>query len=87
MQKLLDLFKAVRAGEELSNPAGWKNVQATTIAVAVLLDLLRRYLLPELELPQELVDEVVGIIVKALGAISFYLVYATSKKVGPGGKE
>ena len=79
---LLDLLKALKMGEELKNPAAWKNAQILTNLVGGLLALILKYLPLEYQLPDDLMSLFVSAIVGVVLAVNSYITYASSKKVG-----
>ncbi len=80
-----NIIRALKAGNELSDPAKWKNRQNTTTAVgtmiAVILAFVRaRY--PDFSLPMGAEEHIVEGIVVALGLANIYWTTATTKKIG-----
>lgn len=76
----------LRKGQEVANPATWKNVQAGVNSVSALLLLLVNFA-PEQYKPliqsvvnQDMLNSLAGIV---LGFYNAYVTWATSKKVGP----
>ena len=85
---ILNVIKALKAGEELSNPATWKKGQHLTNTVgALVLSVmgLVRWKFPEANIPAELADTLTQIIVGVLIAVNLYLTPATTKKIGAKG--
>ena len=78
---LMDLFKAVRYGEELKDPAKWKKGQLLTNAVGGLLVIAMRYIVPEYDLQPEMVDAATEAIVGVLVCLNLYITKASSKKI------
>lgn len=80
---LMDLLKAMKAGEELKDPAKWKKNQETTNLVGLVLAgifAVIRWKFPEFPLPEGVIDYATEIIVSALVIINLYLTRATTKK-------
>lgn len=78
------LFDALKAGQELSNPAVWKNRQTAANLLVVVLSGLS-YLASKIwgvTIPDEVVANFAEFIAFLLGLINIYFTYATSKKVG-----
>jgi len=77
-----DLLKALKMGEELKNPAAWKNAQVLTNIIGGLIALILPYLPTNYQLPDDLVTLFVSAIVGIVMAVNSYITYASSKKVG-----
>lgn len=82
---ITEAWKALKAGEELTNAESWKNRQATGSAVAAILGLVV-VLLPhigvKIDLSVEDITAIAGGIAAVLGVCSTFLTTATSKRVG-----
>ena len=80
MEKLSAAANAVKAGESLTNPAAWKNVQMLMIPFSTLLALVPQFL------PVEVSSAQINAIAYGLATLSVvvstYLTAATSTKVG-----
>jgi len=82
---LINLIKALKAGNELSDPASWKKGQHLTNAVGALVMAvltLFRYKWPDVYLPAELAEQLTQVIAAVLVTINLYLTPATTKKIG-----
>jgi hypothetical protein len=83
---LFKLWNALKAGEELGQAATWKNVQASTNALVLIMGLLfsgLSYFGISIEVQNEqLVDICKGIATVGFLAMNTYLTMATSKKIG-----
>ncbi len=84
------LWRALRAGEVLADPAGWKNRQNLINALVAVLGAVL-WLLHKLgvgfDLAPDEVAAVAGGVAVVMGAINNYLTTATSARVGFGAKE
>lgn len=82
---LSDIWRALRAGEELENSATWKNRQAAISAITAVLGLVVA-ILPKIgvkiELSHDDIVAVAGGIAALGGMLSTYFTAATSKRVG-----
>ena len=78
---LMDLFKAVRYGEELKDPAKWKKGQLLTNAVGGLLYIGLKYLAPDFEMPPGVIETATEGIIAVLVCINLYITKSSSKKV------
>lgn len=81
MQKLL---QALQAGQEIRDPAVWKNRQLTMNLVAAILAgvaVLCKLVLG-FDVPEETLQSITEIVTIVLGLVNGYLTIATSKKVG-----
>jgi len=80
-----DLIRALKAGQQLRDPARWKRGQQLTNAVgALVLAVIGviRWQFPDVNMPAELAEEITQIIVTVLVIINLYLTPATSRKIG-----
>jgi hypothetical protein len=80
------MLGALKAGEELSNPAGWKN-RATTVNLLVVVLSAIAYLATwatGVPIPDDVIADAAQAIAITLGLVNAYLFNATSKKVGIG---
>jgi len=77
-----DLLKALKLGEELKNPAAWKNASVLTTIIGGLITLLLPHLPTNYQLPDDLTSILVSAIVGVIMAFNSYVTYASSKKVG-----
>lgn len=87
LQTLMRGMAAIKAGKELRNVATWKNRQAAINAIVTILAFgvyLLRTEFPDLVVSDEELLSIATGIMAVAGIINGYLVYATSKKVGPG---
>lgn len=80
MNTLLLLFRALRAGESLANPATWKNRQLRLNAILAILYLLMQF--SPVELAADDVNAIASSLALIGGAVNSYLTVATSDKVG-----
>lgn len=82
MNKVTAIFGVLRFGEQLSNPATWKNASAATMVVTAVLwalvNVFKVFQLP-FDVTPEQVDQAAVVIVTVVG---LYFNYATSAKVG-----
>ena len=82
MEKVAAIFGVLRFGEQLSNPALWKNVSALTMVVTsilwALLNVFKVFQIP-FDMTPEQVDALAVTIVTLVGT---YFTFATSAKVG-----
>jgi hypothetical protein len=80
-----EIFNALRAGQELKDPAKWKNRQETTTLVGTVLAgiiYLLRMKYPEIPIPEMVIQygaEVIGLV---LLIANLYFTRATTKKIG-----
>ena len=84
---LTELISAVKAGQELRDPASWKNRQNTTNAVAGILAggaALLRLAGVDLHLTDEQLVAIAEVGAVILGAVNLFLTTATTKKIGLG---
>lgn len=79
------LWKALQAGEQLENSAGWKNRQTTASLIAAVLGLVV-LVLPRVgvtvAISQEDILAIAGGFAAVLGIINSILTVTTSRKVG-----
>lgn len=81
------MLNAMKVGEELQDPAKWKDRQTVTNLVGALVAsvvVILRWWKPGLIIPEELSNFIVELIGAILVLINYYLTKATSKKVGIG---
>ena len=79
------LFEALRAGQELKDPAKWKKGQNLTNLIGAIVAgivVLIKWKFPELNIPDEIKDYAIEVIGGALVVANLYLTPATSKKIG-----
>ena len=82
-------IKALKAGQELSNAAGWKNRQTTANAIAAIISflvVLAKHYWPDLGITDEDIVSLAGGLAVLLGMFNAYVTTATSRKVGLVGK-
>lgn len=82
---LMKAFSALKAGEQLANVGGWKNVQVTTNLIVILLGFVVavvRLKFPDVLVPDDQLLSLAMGIATILGAINGYLTVATTKKIG-----
>ena len=80
-----EIINALKVGEQLKYPAKWKNRQATTNLVGALIAsilVVLRWWRPDLVIPDEVSDFIVEGIGGVLVLVNYYLIKATSSKVG-----
>jgi len=80
-----NVIRALKAGNELSDPARWKKGQhlSNTVGALVMAVLaLVRYKWPDVYIPAELAEQITSIIAAVLVTINLYLTPATTKKIG-----
>lgn len=78
------MLGALKAGESLADPAGWKN-RATTINLLVVVLSFIAYLVSMffgVQIPDDVISDVAQAIAITLGLVNAYFINATSKKVG-----
>lgn len=80
MTKLLLFFRALRAGESLTDPATWKNRQLSTTAILAILYLLVTFL--PVPLAPDDINAIAGGLSLIGGSINAYLTVATTEKIG-----
>lgn len=79
------LLAALRAGQEISDPAAWKKGQNLINACAAIITALVaiiRYNWPEVMVSDEQILEWAALAAAALAAINGYITTATTKKIG-----
>jgi hypothetical protein len=82
---LMKAFSALKAGEQLANVEGWKNLQLTTNIIATLFGFIVaivRMKFPDVLIPDDQLLSLATGIATILGAINGYLTMATTKKIG-----
>jgi len=80
-----EIFTALKAGEELKDPAKWKNRQVVinqvgAVVAGVVAFLKWKY--PDVIIPEELKDMVIQTVGGGLVVVNYYLTVATTKKIG-----
>lgn len=78
-----ELIKAVEAGRELSNPAGWKRGQELTNLVGAVVAggvTVIRHFFPDVIVPDGATEHIAEIIGTVLVVVNLYLTRATTKK-------
>ena len=86
---ITQLFAALKAGQELKNPAQWKRGQQLTNLVGALITglvMLLKYKYPDAPIPPGLQETVVEIVCAVLIVVNMYLTPASSKKIAASGK-
>jgi hypothetical protein len=78
---IFDLFKALKAGEEISNPASWKSGTMLLTCVGVIVAQAFKIFAPDYNIEQDLIDTITQSIYNGLIAINLFMTKATSKKV------
>lgn len=82
---MVNLFEALRKGKTLKNVEGWKNVQATSLTLGIVLSALC-YILPffgvEVNISAETKQALVEWIALGLFILNLYWTAATTKKIG-----
>jgi hypothetical protein len=84
-QMISEIINAVKAGNELKDPAKWKKGQMLTNTIGAVVAgaiVLIKWKFPELPIPDGLQGNLVEIICGVLVAVNLYLIPATSKKIG-----
>lgn len=79
------LLAALRAGQEIGDPAAWKKGQNLINACAAIITALVaiiRYNWPEVMVSDEQILEWAGIAAAVLASINGYITTATTKKIG-----
>lgn len=82
MGAILDFFKALKLGNELSDPATWKNRAVLTTVIGGLLYIIVPYLPASIAPTPEVTDLITDAIISIVAVVNSYLMIATSKKVG-----
>lgn len=83
MAGLLDIFGAFKAGKEIADPAGWKNIGNLTRSIASVLSVglvLYRIFIGELPITDEQIITISGAIATLLMVGSNILTVVTTKK-------
>lgn len=78
---VLDIFKALKIGCELSEPAKWKKTQWLTTIVGSALALTLKYVDPDGIVTPEMQQNLIEGICYFLVVINIYFTKATSKKI------
>ena len=84
LKVIMKLMDAMKAGNELKNPAVWKNVQNCTSLVVVILTALVtviKYKFPEVPITNEHITVLAGVVVTLFGLGNSVITTASSKKV------
>ena len=82
---LMDMVKAIKAGEEITNPASWKNktiVMNSVSAIVLAVIGIIKWKFPDFVINEIGIDAIVNVIVAVLFAINALMTAITSKKVG-----
>jgi hypothetical protein len=85
LKLLFRLLPALNAGKELQNVKGWKNVQATSNGLAVILGLvvaLIQLKWPDVYVTDAQLLELVTWLATGMAGVNGYLTVATTKKIG-----
>lgn len=83
---ITQIFRAVKVGEQLSDPAIWKHRQKLINALVIVMELVVTFFPEYINLSEEdIVGVATGIAILA-GVFNTALINATSRKVGIGGK-
>lgn len=85
IKTFLDVSKAMKAGEEISNPATWKENQNTINSISVILAgivAVVRIKYPDLMIPDEYLLIIAGAAASVLAAINRIMTAITTKKIG-----
>jgi hypothetical protein len=85
IEAIRKIMKAMEVGEELKDPAKWKNTQDTATLVSVIIAaIISVAKLAGYELPinDDQLVVIAGIVASCLGLANSYLIKATSRKVG-----
>lgn len=78
---IFDLFKALKAGEEIANPAAWKKGTMLTSSLGVLVAVAFKLFAPDFSVSEELTNTIIEALAAVLVAINIFMTKATSKKV------
>jgi hypothetical protein len=78
---LVDLIKALQAGQEISNPASWKKGTMLTSSLTLLVLMAFKYVAPDYAIPEGLVEQITEIVGSGLIIANIFMMKATSKKV------
>jgi uncharacterized membrane protein len=78
------ILGALKAGEELADPAGWKNRATTANLLVVVLSAIAYLatMATGVQLPDDVIADVAQAVAITLGLVNAYIINATSKKVG-----
>lgn len=80
---MINLFEVLREGKKLKNVAAWKNVQATSLTVGIVLSALC-YILPffgvEMNISKEMQQAIAEWIAGGLFVLNLYLTAATTEE-------
>lgn len=90
LKALSAILTALKTGEELKDPAKWKNVQNTANTVGIVLAssaVVLKYQWPEFMISDEQLIALSAVVANILFIINRYLTTATTKKIGIGGKD
>lgn len=82
---MISIFEALRKGKTLKNVEGWKNVQATTLTVGIVLSAICSFLSflgVDLNMSAEMKQALAEWIAGGLFVLNLYLTIATTKKIG-----
>lgn len=83
---LTKIFKALRVGEQLADPATWKNKQKLVNALIAIIGLAAAFFPEYINLSEEDTVKLAGALAVLFGVGNTVFINATSKKVGVGGK-
>jgi hypothetical protein len=78
---IFDLFKALKAGEEIANPAAWKKGTILTSAIGIIVGTAFKILAPNFDVPPDLTNIIVEALAAILVGINIFMTKVTSKKV------
>jgi hypothetical protein len=81
MNMIADLFKALKYGEELKDPARWKKGQLSITAIGGLIIIAMRFIAPDYDMPEEMVNTISEAVGAVLIAANLFITKASSKKV------
>ena len=82
---ITEIMRAMKAGEEVGNPAAWKDVQKTTNNVYVILVTvvsLLRFKYPNAVIPDDVLLGVAGVVTGLLGLFNTIVTAISTKKIG-----
>jgi hypothetical protein len=85
MVMIIDLIKALKAGNELADPAKWKKGQVLTNTVGALVLAIVgviKWKFPEINISEDVSDQITQIITAILVMVNLYITPASSKKIG-----
>jgi hypothetical protein len=83
LTKIPDIIKALKAGEQLSDPTKWKNATTLAGAITVLVTLGLKYMGFEEALSKETQEAIVGVLVSVFGLLATFSHFGGAKEVGP----